>query len=811
MTMLVREFGHAGRALAKRPGFAAVAGLTLALGIGATLAIFTVVNGVLLRPLPFPDSERIVSIRHHAPGIGMPELQSSPGLITHYREGASTLTRVAGYEGRETNLTGGGQRPERVRAAAVTPELFDVLATRPVTGRRFQDNDAGPGASPVVILTHALWQSRFGGRPEIVGSRLELDGRATEVVGIMPPEFVFPDPQTRLLVPLWLDPARGFGTFGTRLIARLTPGATLASARTQLEELQRRIPDRFPDLTAETLQRFGWAVSVARLREATVRDVSDALWILLAAVGLLLLVAAANVANLLLVRAESRQREVAVRAALGAGRADIAATFLGESTWLAGAGGGLGLALAAVGTRILVARGPATLPRLHEVSVDGTVIALAVAVTAITAVVLGTLPVPHVIRRSFLALLRNGGRGSTAGRGRHRVRQLLVAGQVMLALVLLIGSALMWQSLVRLRAVDPGFRIEGVLTAGVSAGPQEDRGRQAAFYYRILDEVSALPGVVSAGAATSLPIAATSMNGSSFDIEGQPRTENEVPPVTMYHAVMTGYFETLGIPLLAGRLPERADTERARAVVWVSKTFADRFLAGEALGRRIRIGGDQTWLEIAGIVGDVRTFGLREEIRPMAYLPPTTSVQAIGLDVLQIVLATDIPPASLAPLLRPAIDRVDAAVPLTTTRTMREIVSSSLAQLSFAITLVGIAAVVTLLLGAVGLYGVISYIVSQRTVEIGVRMALGAQPRDVRRMVVRQGLLVVAAGLVVGLGAAAGAAELVRSMLFEVSARDPLIFATVAAAIAGVSVVAIYLPARRAAGIDPARAFREEI
>ncbi|MCC7126415.1 MAG: ABC transporter permease, partial [Acidobacteria bacterium] len=799
MTTLLREMVFSLRALAKRPGYAVVSTLTLALGFGAVVAIFTVVNAVLLRPLPFPDSQRVVSIRHHAPAINLPELQSSSGLFTHYREGAPTLAVIAAYDSRERNITGDGARPERVRGAAVTPEIFDVLATRPAIGRPFHEADARDNAAPVVILTDTLWRSRFGAREDIIGRRVELDGMPAEVVGVMPAGFAYPDPETRLLLPLWLDPARPFGTFGTRLIARLAPGVSVEAARAQVQQLQGRIPERFPDMTADMLKSFGWGVTVEPLRDSVVRDVSAALWILFAAIGLVLLVAAANVANLFLVRAESRQREIAVRAALGAGRGRIAAAFIGESTVLAVIGGVAGLALAAAGTQLLVAYGPARLPRLHEVSIDATVIAFALAITAATAVALGALPVSNLARRSFVALLRDGGRGATVGRHRHRVRQLLVAGQVTLALVLLIGSALMVQSLMRLRAVDPGFRVDGILTAGISPGGGDDRLRRAAFYQRVLDEVATLPGVVSVGGATSLPIAASSMNGSSFDIQGRPRAENQVPPVAMYHPVMSGYFETLGIPLRAGRLPERADSERVRPIVWVNEAFVRSFMDGRALGERIRIGGDdQDWLEIVGIVGDVRTFGLREDVRPMAYVPPTTTLRSVNLDVLQVVMATSGQPLSLAPMLRPAIDRVDPAVPLTSTRTMSDVVSGSLAQQSFAMTLVAIAAIVTLILGAIGLYGVISFIVSQRTVEIGVRMALGAQPGDVQALVLRQGLSVVFAGLVAGLIAAAGTTSLLRSQLFGVSARDPLTFAAVAAVLVAVSLVAIYLPARRA-------------
>lgn len=807
---LLNDLRIAARTLATRPAYAAIAAFTLALGIGATVAIFTVVNAVLLRPLPFPHADRIVTIRHHAPGLSLPELQSSPGLIALYRETARTITRAAGFETREGNLTGGGGQPERIRAIAVTPEIFEVLATEPARGRRFVDSDAQQHAAPVAILTDALWRARFGGDAAVVGRRLELDGVSTEIVGVMPRSFEYPDRRTQLLIPLWLDPARGFGTFGTRTLARLAPGVRLDQARAEIVDLQRRIPERFPDLTADLLQGFGWAVSLEPLHDIIVRDVVAPLWILFGAVGLVLFIAGANVANLFLVRAESRRREMAVRAALGANGRRIAGTFMAESTLLACGGGVGGVLLTAAGIRLLLAYGPADLPRLQEASIDGRVIAFAAALSVVTGLVLGMLPLSHLTRRPSVALLRDGGRGSTAGRHRHRVRQLLIAAQVTMALVLLVGSALMLRSLARLHAVDPGFRVSDVLTSGVSLGREPDRARMAVFYHRVIDEISTLPGVLSVGAASSLPIAATSMNGSSFAIESRPRAETAIPPVTMYHAVMAGYFETLGMPLVAGRAVDRLDADQARPVVWVNETFARQFLDGRALHERIRIGNDDApWLEIVGVVGDVRTFGLREEIRPMAYLPISTPVTGVSLDVMQIVVRTAGPPASLAPLLRPAIDRVSPSAPLTATRTMTDIVASSLAQMSFTMTLAGIAAAMALVVGAIGLYGVISYIVSQRTAEIGVRMALGAQPRDVRAMVLRQGLRVVVLGIVVGLGAAAAATQVLKSLLFEVSAHDPLTFALVTVVLLAVSVVAIYVPARRAAAVDPVRAIRE--
>jgi putative ABC transport system permease protein len=806
---ILTELKLAARSLAKRPGYAAVAALTLALGIGATVAIFTVVNAVVLRPLPYPGADRIVAIRHHAPGLNLPELQSSPGLIEHYREGARTLALVTGYEMRERNVTGIGS-PQRVRAVAVTPEIFDVLAVRPERGRLFQQADAQREAPLVTILTHAMWQSHFGSDPDILGHQVELDGQQAQIVGVMPAQFVFPDPETRLLIPLWLDPERGFGAFGTRVLARLAPGVTLDRAQQEVHDLQRRIPDRFPDITPALLERFGWSVTVQPLRDDIIRDVSRPLWLLFGAVGLVLLVAGANVANLFLVRAESRQREVAVRSALGASRARIAGTFLAESIGLSLAGGAAGSLMAAAGIRVLVARGPAELPRLHEVSVDGAVLLFTAALILLSGLVLGAVPVLSSGRRSLTTLLRDGGRGNTSGRDPHRVRRLLIVGQVAAALVLLVASGLILRSVVRLYSVNPGFSSKGLLTAGVSLGTGANRVRASMFYQRVLDEVGAIPGVVSVGATTSLPIEANNLNGSNFAVQSRPRADDAIPPVAMYNAVTAGYFETLMMPLVAGRTPVRADAEQGRPVAWVNETFARRFLDNHAVGERIQIGEDKTWLEIVGVVGDVRTFGLREDIRPMVYLPLNTSVPAVKLDVVHIVARTRGEPASLVSALRAAVTRVNPSVPLTAARTMDEIVASSLARLSFTLTLLVIAAAVALVLGVVGLYGVISYIVTRRTSEIGVRLALGAQPGDVRAMILRQGLSVALVGVAVGLIAASALANLLASLLFEISARDPVTFGAVALVVTSVSALASYVPARRAAGIDPARALREE-
>ena len=802
----VSELKLAARGLARRPAYAAVAAFTLALGIGANAAIFTVVNAVLIKPLPYPESDRIVEIRHHAPGLNMPLLESSPGLIQRYRESTRTLTRMAGYDQQRLNLSGSGS-PERVAAIAVTPELFDVLATRPTLGRPFHESDVQPGAPPVVILTDALWRSRFGADPAIVGRTIQLDGQSAAIVGVMPGDFVFPNADTRVLVPLSIAADAAFGAFGTASLARLAPGATLDAARREVQQLQQRIPEWFPDITPELLDRFGWAVSVAPLRERVVADVSTTLWILFGTVGLVLLVAGANVANLFLVRAESRQHEVAVRSALGASRSRIAGTFIAESLVLAAIGGAAGLLIAAGGTRLLVAYSPPQLPRLHEVRMDTTVFAFGAVLSLLSAVVLGMLPTLSVARRSLAAQVREGSRGSTAGRGRHRIRQMLIVAQVAMALVLLVSSGLMLRSAARLNAVNPGFRIDGLLTAGVSLGAQGDHARAVAFYHRVLDEMAAIPGVTAAGASSTLPVAATSWTGANIAIRSRPATDTGIPPFAMYTAVSAGYFETLGVPVVAGRVPTRSDADQSRAVAWVNNALAHQFLDDRAIGEWIRI-GDGTWLEIVGVVGDLRTFGLRENVRPIVYLP--LSNPAVRLDVMHAVIRTNGAPASLTTALRAAVDRVDASVPLTTARTMQDIVAGSLAQVSFTIALLTIAAGVALVLGVVGLYGVISYIVTERTGEIGVRLALGAEPARVRLMVLRQGVTVALVGVIVGLVAAWGSTRLMESLLFEVSARDPITFAAVAVALTAASALATYLPARRAASIDPLQALREQ-
>ena len=805
LSNVATELKHAVRMLARHPGYTAAAALTLALGIGATVAIFTVVNSVLLRPLPYPDSDRIVIISQHAPGLNMADLANSPGLMREYRANARTLAAVGGYRLRSLNLAT-GDAPERLRAVAVTPEMFSVLAVHPALGREFAAGDSQKNAPQVAILTDMLWRTRFGADRGVVGRTVRLDGQPAAIVGVMPPDFRFVDQSVRLLVPLPVDPNSQFGNFGMTALARLAPGVTVDAARREMQQLQARIPEWFSDLTPDMLAKFGWSVTLDRWRDQIVAGISRALWVLLATVGFVLLIAVTNVANLFLVRAEARQRELAVRLALGAGRARVAGVFLAESVVLAAIGGALGVMLAAWATRLLIAQGPAQIPRLHEVHLDARVGAFAAALSLLAAIALGLFPAIHATGRNTAALVRDGARGNTAGRARHRVRRLLIVTQMAAAVVLFVASGLLMRSAARLAAIDPGFDPQDVVTAGVTLGPQRDRDRAAPFYHAVLDQMAQLPGVESVGATSALPIAPAGLSGGDFDIKSRPTADGALPPFAMYTAVTAGYFETLRIPVLQGRSPQRADTDQHRAVAWVNRALATTFLRDRTIGESIKLGGQ--WLDIVGVVGDVKTFDLREPPRPMVYVPMGNSL--VPGDAMFAVIRTRDGVTLPASALRAAVDAVDRSVPLTSVRTMKDIVNESVAQTSFTMVLLAIAALTALALGVVGLYGVVSYVVSQRAAEIGIRLALGARPTDVYGLVLGQGLSVALVGVACGLVAAFAFARLMQSLLFEVSVHDPVTYAAAAVALTLVSTAATYVPARRAAMLDPSAALRTQ-
>ncbi len=812
------ELRLAARALLRRPGFTAVAVLTLALGIGANVGIFAVVDAVLLRPLKYPDSERIVVVDHHAPGLDLPDLTNSEGTIRFYRQEASFFSSLAGYEMSSVNLTDQDQ-PARMRAIQVTPSIFHVLETQPALGRPFNASDAAEGAAPVAILTHATWVGRFGRDPNVVGKTVRLDGVATQIVGVMPKGFSFPDASVALLRPLYIDPHGSFGTFGIRGVARLAPGVTLADARRRITDIQSRMPEFFgdKDMTPAFMKKAGWSVTLKPLREQMVGDVASALWVVLGTVGFVLLIACANVANLFLVRAESRQKEVAIRAAMGAGRKRIATLFLSESLVLGIAGGVVGIALAWGGVKLLVALGPQSLPRLQEINVGAPVLAFGAALSVLAGLAFGAIPLTRILGRGVGGALRDGNRGSTAGRERHRTRNILVTGQLALALVLLVGSGLMVRTFQRLRSVDPGFDPADVLTVGMSLGGartvRSHLPEAARFYQSVAEQVAALPGVEHVGVTTALPLGSGSWNGGSFEIEGKPTADDALPPVAMYKAVGPGYFEAMGMTLLRGRTEKASDVEDGVPVVWVNETFARTLLGGHALGRYIRWqrGADSTWAEVVGVVKDVREFGLTEPVRADAYLPLLTGKWGFpDLALGYLVVKVDRNPTKLVGAIRAIVHKANPDVPITATSTMSEVVSRSMQRTSFTLVLLGIATLVALFLGAIGLFGVVSYVVSERTREIGIRMALGAHANDIRRLVLRQGGAVGLAGVAIGLVGALGLTRLMGSLLFDVSATDPLSFVLAPMVLLAVVALATWLPARRASSVDPVEALRAE-
>lgn len=807
----LQEFRQAARSLARRPGFTLTVVLTLALGIGATVAIFTVVHSVLIRPLPYAESDRIVWIRHHAPGLELPELENSPGTMQLYEEHARSYAALAAVQQGQRNLSG-GQEPARVGVLQATPSLFDVLRVNPVLGRRLVEDDAEPGAAPVAVLTHAGWSSYFGGAPDVIGRTVLLNDVATEIVGVLPSSYAYPNPETALVLPFRPDRNEGFGSFGMGVMARLVPGTDVAGAQREASGLQPRLHELFPELPEGFLERIGWGVTVRTLRDVTVRDARTALWIVFGTVGFLLLVALASVANLFLVRAEGRQREVGIRLALGAARGRIAATYLYESLLVGVAGGLWGTVAALIAVRALVAAGPPQLPRLQEIGIDATVVAFAAAVSVCAGMLFGLLPLARQMAQPLFGLA-GASRGHTTGRERQRVRKTLIVAQIALALMLLTGSGLMLRSFQQLRAVNPGFDADGVITLGISPGAARDKASIARLTEDILDQVRALPGVVSAGATNALPLDRNGMtNGGSFRIQSRPRADDELPPVAMYAIVTDGLHETLRTTLIEGRSMVRDDERNGGRVALVNETFARQFLDGRALGERIAFGAqtDTAWHEIVGVVADVRTFGLREDVRPMAYIPITSPITGARAAIVHIAARTDGDPAALAPMIRSIVRRTAPDVPIATSRTMTAISDAALAETSFTMMILSVAAVVALLLGAVGLYGVIGYVVSQRTREIGVRIALGAVPAGVRRMVLRQGLVLAAIGTAIGLVGAALLTRLLDAVLFQVDSRDPATFLAVAALLLVVSALAAWFPARRASAISPLEALQAE-
>lgn len=810
------------RRLLRTPLFTGVALLTLALGIGANTAIFSVVHGVLLRPLPFPEPGGLLSVSHTTKDGPDQVLPHSEATYLLYREHGQAFEDLAIYQAAPANLTGLDQ-PERLPALFMTDGLLPLLRVEPILGRRPAAQDGMPGAHPVVLVSRSAWNRLFGADPSVVGRSLRVDGVTREVVGVLPDGIRLAgggEGEPQLYIPMEIDPSNlQHGNFSYFGIGRLKGGVTPEQAAADMARLIPRLTELYPGpIPARIFAEIGMTPRIRPLKDDIVGDVGRVLWVLLATVGIVLLIACANVANLFLVRAEGRSREVAVRRALGAGPRALAAGFLGESLILAMGGGGLGLILAEGGLRLLRAIGPSTLPRLNEVSLDGRVFLYTAAVSLVTGVLFGLFPLARNRAEDTAAILKEGGRGGSGGPLRNRARNALVISQVSLALVLLVGSGLMLRSFQALRTVDPGIADpEGILTLQVSMPGAEvpDPTAAAALWGLILDRIAGVPGVEGVGAVAGLPMTGQ-QNQSGTWFEDFPIDEGALPEIINTRAVSDGLFEALGVPMVAGRAPARGDWEGREARVWVNEAFAVKYFGGvrEALGRRVRQGMQgQPWLEITGVVGNVRDDGMAQAA-PATLYPLIAGTNAQGTATVSRNLGVAVrisgDPLAMAGAIRQAVWAGNPNLPVANLRTQADIIGESMSRTSFAAVLLAIAAGVALVLGSVGIYGVIAYVVSQRTREIGVRIALGARREQVRGMVLAQAMRLALVGIVLGGAVALGVTRLMASLLFEVSAVDPLTYVVVTMVLAGAAAVAAWIPARRAAGVEPLEALRYE-
>ncbi|MEZ4416697.1 MAG: ABC transporter permease [Gemmatimonadota bacterium] len=824
MASLLRNLPLAGRSLLRAPLFTAAAVLTLALGIGANTAIFSVVHGVLLKPLPYASEERLLGLWNTAPGLGFELLNQSPALYFTYRDDAESLEEVGLWANGSSQITGLDQ-PEQVPSLQVTDGFFPVLGVDAVLGRRFSAEDDAPGAARTVMLSYEYWQRAFGGDTGVIGRTLTANGQPHEIIGVTPSGFRFLDEQADIFVTTRFDPADVMmGNFSYQLIARMRPDVPLERVQAELERLVPIAVERYPGpVTQSMLEQAGFRPVTRPLKEDVVGDVRPLLWVLLGTVGMVLLIACANVANLFLVRAEGRSRDVAVRTALGAGRREIAAQFLAESVVLGALGGLVGIALAAIGLRVLHALGPEELPRLSEIGIDPTVLVFTAGISLFAGVFFGLFPIVRYGRGDLAPALKEGGRGGMAGRERRRARSGLAVAQVALALVLLVGSGLMIRSFQALRNVDAGFTDpEDLLSFRVTipSATIPDAAETALAYEQMLYNLRALPGVADAGAVFNLPMSGSQSNDPVYR-EDAPTAEGEIPPIRRFNWVMPGYFQAMGIPLVAGRDLEWTDLHDLRQVVVVSESYARENWQepARALGRRVSTiaiqGGPPVWQEIVGVVGDVHADGLDEEVPTTMYWPMIQTdmygVEEAASVVRSLSFVVRAAPGAMPTLLpraRDAVWSVSASVPLANVQGMDAVVRRSMARTSFTLVMLAIAALVALALGAVGIYGVISYSVSQRVNEIGVRMALGARREDVTGMVVRHGAGLSAIGIGTGLLAAFGLSRLMGSLLFGIRPLDLPTYVVGALVLGGVAVLASWLPARRAAGVDPSVALR---
>lgn len=804
LDVLILDLRYGVRLLARSPGFAAVAVLALALGIGANSAMFSVIHGVLLRPLPYPDAGRLAMVFRHFARSNFPHGTLCLADYVDWRAGNHAVEDPAVFTRKRFDLTGTSE-PEEVSGAAVTAGFFSALRVRPLLGRVFRPGEDGQSAQRLAILSEDLWRRRFGGNPAAIGGTITVDGNPWTIVGVIRADFHFPRKDSELWTNLLFEPPKRRGPFFYYGLARLRPGVTLAQAQTETNAIARRIELADPRTSQLTFP-------VVPLREAIVADSRPALLVLFGAVSLVLLIAAVNVANLLLARATVREREMAVRLGLGAGRARLLRQLLTESALLAVTGGAVGVAVAAGGIELLRMWNPANLPRIQEIHLDTSVLAFTLLVSLLTGVLFGLAPALQSSRAGLAGSLKEGGRGNTASAARRRTRAALVVSEIALSLLLLAGAALFLRSFVLLQQVKTGLvPPDRILTMQISpsAAKYRDDKISIAFYERLLERVRRLPGVEYAATSDSLPPDREG-NADTYVIAGRPLGPGELNPIVSAPQVSRDYFRTLGIPLLAGRFFDQRDRQGSPPVAIISEAMARRDFAGQnPLGQRIKESGPELggpYMEIVGVVGNTRYLGLSSPLAAAYYQPAAQS----GGQRQFLAVRSAAAAASLAPLLRREIQSLDRDVVASHVATMEQALADSVAQPRFRTFLLAAFAAAAVLLAAIGIYGVIAYSVAQRTHEIGVRMALGARRSDVLRLVVGQGANLALAGIGLGLAGALALTRVLASLLFAVSATDPLIFAIVSLLLGAVALAASFVPARRAAFIDPHVALKYE-
>lgn len=825
-TALRQDLTYAWRSLRRSALLSASLVVTLTVGLGSAAAIFAVVDAVLLRPLPYGQPDRLVGVWLDMPPLSFTHIQQSLGTYLAFRRYARSIDGIAAYETSSINVTdpNGRADPERMHAALATASTFPLLQVNPILGRPYTDAEDVPKGPRVVVISEGVWRTRFAGDPNVIGKTLVIDGNATQIIGVMPTRFRFPDASTQLWLPLAPDPTDIMSSgFNLNTVARMKPGITIAAVSRDFTNLLPRAADIAPmfapGITTRTiLDQARPRLDVVPLRDDVVGAASRTLWIVAAAAVLVLLVTCANVANLLLVRADGRHRELSVRAALGAGRQRVLSYFFAEAALLSVISAVVALGVAAVAVRLLVGAGPAQLPRLAEVRIDWVVVAFALAVALLVAGVCTAIPAVRFSRGDLLAGLREGGRGGTVGGRRQRARSALVAAQVALALVVLAASGLLLRSFERLRAVRPGFDANGVATLWLSLPSQRYHGDSSVvrFYAQLVRRAAALPGVRAVGITSRLPLQSDRVSISPVYVEGAATPSSKMPPLELYASVDSGYFSAMRIPIIAGHNFDRLDRQRGNEAL-ISQEAA-RVLFHDSTGRaaldqRFRMLPNDSLRTIVGVVGSMRDTSLFQGPARAVYVPESlggdTAIDMVST-TMAVVARTSGDVAATTRALQRLVRDLDPSLPTFDVSSMQATVDASIASVTFTMIVFGAAAGVTLLLAVVGLYGVIAYIVTLRTRELGVRIALGAQPRAVAAMVTRQALALCGVGIAAGLVVVVALARFLGAFLYQVAPTDPVTLAAASILLLTVALLAAFVPARRAAAVSPIEALRAD-